>query len=61
MTVDGQNAAVLHQNQVREYIGDGYVTAYLLQTEKPKADWNRLDIEIWDSEDHFGMASIFCD
>lgn len=63
VTVDGAPVPVLKQNQVLEYIGEGDLTAYLIQVALPgqTVAWNRLDIEIWDEEDAYGMASIFAE
>jgi len=59
-TLDGKAVKVLVTNQVKESIGESCLTAYLIQINHPGGtQWNRLDVEIWDQEDHYGAATIF--
>lgn len=60
-TLDGVDAKVLVTNEVKESIGDGELTAYLIHIENPRTqrEWNRLDLEIWDQAENFGAATIF--
>ena len=59
--LDGKEARILCTNPVKEFAGGSERNAYLLHVENPNADrkWNRLDVEIWDAEGHFGAAAIF--
>lgn len=61
VTIDDQNANILIVNQVKESIGNGELTAYLIQIENPNTvrQWKRLDLEIWDQDGHYGAATIF--
>ena len=61
--VDSVEVSILEQNKVLENIGDRALSAFLLQVEVPEniKRWNRMDIEIRDNDDAFGMASIFAD
>ena len=61
--VNSVEVSILEQNKVLEYIGDRALSAFLLQVEIPEniKRWNRVDIEIWDTDDAYGMASIFTD
>lgn len=62
VTLDGKAAQVLVTNEVKESIGDSCMTAYLIQIDQPgDSEWNRLDVEIWDQEGHYGAATIFED
>ncbi|MDE7220974.1 MAG: hypothetical protein K2O45_15380 [Oscillospiraceae bacterium] len=62
--VNGQESKVYVANLVREYIGkeDEYLSAYLIQSSIPEGvkEWERIDITICDSENHFGCATLFC-
>lgn len=59
-TLDGEEVRVLVTNQVKESIGDSCLTAHLIQIENPRGTkWNRLDVEIWDQDGHYGAATIF--
>ena len=59
--IDGAAVGVLITNEVKESIGDGEMTAYLVHVENPNADrqWKRLDLELWDQAGNFGAATIF--
>lgn len=61
--VNSVEVFILEQSKVLEYIGDRALSAFLLQVEMPKNinRWNRVDIEIRDNDDAYGMASIFAD
>ena len=61
VTLDGVDVKVLVSNKVKESIGDGELTAYLIQVEGSDAQqaWKRLDLEIWDLDNNFGAATIF--
>lgn len=61
--VNSVEVSILEQSKVLEYIGDRALSAFLLQVEMPKNinRWNRVDIEIRDNDDAYGMASIFAD
>lgn len=59
-TLDGEEVRVLVTNQVKESIGETCLTACLIQIENPKRTyWNRLDVEIWDQDGHYGAATLF--
>ena len=59
--LDGEDVPILVVNPVRESIGDNCLTAYLVQVENRNENnrWKRLDVEIWDNEEHFGAATVF--
>lgn len=58
--IDGEEVPVLTENKVSEFIGEGSLYAYLIQVGLPSSGkWERLDLEIFDSEDAYGAASIF--
>lgn len=61
--INSIEVSVLEQNKVLEYIGDRALSAFLLQVELPAniERWNRVDIEIRDNDDAYGMASLFGD
>lgn len=61
VTIDGVDVRVLVINEVKESIGDGEMTAYLIHVENPNADrqWNRLDLNLWDETGSFGAATIY--
>ncbi|MBR3460687.1 MAG: carboxypeptidase regulatory-like domain-containing protein [Clostridia bacterium] len=61
--IDSTEVSVLEQNKVLEFIGDRATGAYLLQVELPASvlEWQRLDIEITDNSDAYGMATLFAD
>ena len=60
-TKDGREETVLLTNPVKESNGEGCMTAYLIQIENSgeKEVWGRVDIEIWDTDGHYGAATIF--
>lgn len=59
--VNGAEVAVLETNKVREFAADMTMGAYLIQIALPEGvnDWERLDVEIRDEADAFGMATLF--
>lgn len=61
--VDRQEVSLLAQSKVEEFIGDGAMTALLIQVSLPEpeqqASWHRLDVEIRDNSGAFGAATIF--
>lgn len=59
--LDGESAEVLISNPVKESVGNGELTAYLIQIANPKSqrDWNRVDVEIWDHDGNYGTATVF--
>ncbi|MBQ1372465.1 MAG: carboxypeptidase regulatory-like domain-containing protein [Oscillospiraceae bacterium] len=59
--VDRQEVSLLVQSKVEEFIGDGAMTALLIQVSLPEqqASWHRLDVEIRDNSGAFGAATIF--
>ena len=59
--VDGKALSVLTVNRVKEYVGDGNMSAYLIQIAEPEdgPNWNRLDLEIIDCDGNYGAASIY--
>jgi len=59
--VNGGEVSVLETNKVRELAGDRSMSAYLIQAALPEGvnEWERVDIEIRDDKDAFGMATIF--
>ena len=61
--INENEVPVLKQNSVLEYCGDRDMNAYLIQTALPDGvdAWERLDIEIRDADDAFGMATIFAE
>ena len=61
VSVDGVPVSVLKQSRVPEYVGEQDMTAFLIQVECPAGAtaWERLDMEIWDEEGAFGMATLF--
>lgn len=61
VVVDGEETPVLLQDKVREYAGGANLTAYLIQVDTTdiEKEWKKLEIEIRDTEDNFGAASIF--
>ncbi len=61
ITLDGKELPLLVKNRVMESIGEGALTAYLIQADRigDKGAWHRLDVKIWDENDNFGMATIF--
>lgn len=61
VSLDGIDVEVLVTNEVKESIGDGEMTAYLIHIENPNADrqWNRLDLELWDKAGNFGAATTY--
>ena len=61
--INEKEVPVLKQNSVLEYCGDRDMNAYLVQTALPDGvdAWERLDIEIRDADDAFGMATIFAE
>ena len=61
-TLDGEVVQVLVTNAVKESIGEGCVTAYLIQIDNPgNRKWERLDMEIWDQDGNYGAATVFND
>ena len=61
VTVNGQQAEVFVVNPVQEYIGQGFLTAYLIQVSIPDdvQEWKRVDIAIRDRDGHMGCATLF--
>ncbi len=60
VSVNDREVAVLMQNPIREFTGDGTLTACLLQIALPKeTTWNRLDVELWDTHNAYGAATVF--
>ena len=61
VTLDGVAVEVLVTNEVKESVGDGEVTAYLIHVENANTErqWSCLDLEIWDRDGNFGAATIF--
>lgn len=59
--VNGGEVLILETNKVREFAGDRSMSAYLIQAALPEGvnEWERVDIEIRDDKDAFGMATIF--
>lgn len=59
--VNGIQAEVLVVNKVQEYIGQGFLTAYLIQISIPEGaeEWKRLDLKVRDVAHHIGCATIF--
>ncbi len=59
--LDGTEAKILMANPVKESAGEQSLSAWLIQVANSRTDrnWDRLDIEIWDTEDNFGSATIF--
>ena len=59
--VDGKALSVLTVNRVKEYVGDGSMSAYLIQIAEPEdgPNWNRLDLEIIDCDGNYGAASVY--
>ena len=59
--IDGSEVAILQCSKVGEYADGRVLTAYLLQAAlpAPAAAWRRIDLEITDTDGHFGMAMIF--
>lgn len=59
--VNGGEVSVLETNRVREFAVDRTMGAYLIQIALPEGvdDWERVDVEIRDGEDAFGMATLF--
>ena len=59
--IDGEAVDILQVNKVAEYVGEGALTAYLLQVALPEnaSEWHRVDVEITDTHGHFGMATLF--
>ena len=59
--VNGGEVSVLETNKVREFAGDRSMSAYLIQAALPEGvnEWERVDIEIRDDKDAFGMATLF--
>ena len=59
--VDGHKVRLLSQNEVREYCGDIYLTAFLLQADNPNADWSwtKIDVIIRDENGDAGGASAY--
>ena len=60
-TVNGKQAEVFVVNRVQEYIGQGFLTAYLIQISIPDdvQEWGRVDITIRDLEGSIGCATLF--
>lgn len=61
ITIDNKEKRIVSTNLIKEFIGDRYLSAYLLQIEfleKPIV-WKKLDIQINDKDNNYGWASIF--
>lgn len=62
VSVDGEERPILVVNKVKESAGDREMSAYLIQIEtKGNCAWKKLDIQITDKDNQFGMATIFND
>lgn len=63
VSINNENVDILKLNKVEEYIGQGHLTAYLMQVSLPKnletENGNFLDIKILDLDKLLGQASIF--
>lgn len=63
VAVNGRESRVYVVNPVREYTGEEgrYLSACLIQASIPEGvqKWERVDITICDSEQHFGCATLF--
>ena len=61
--IDGKEADLLEQNQVKEYVGNGTnMRAFLIQAVLPEEKkWDRVNVEIWDENNAYGMATFFAD
>ncbi len=62
---DGKECSVLRINKVSKYLKgkkgeESPCTSYLIEVEREKKDlWKRIDVKIWDNEDHIGNAVLF--
>ena len=56
--VDGEETAIIAKNTVAELAADREMTAYLIQVEGTDA-WNKIEIQIVDTDSHYGAAAIF--
>ena len=61
--VNAKEVSILEQSRVIEFIGDRRMGAYLIQVAFPANErkWDRFDVEIRDSIDSFGKATLFSD
>ena len=59
--IDEKETPVITTNNVKESAGGREMSAYLIQidTQDINENWNKLDIQIRDRENHYGAATIF--
>lgn len=63
VTIDNQEMRVINTNTVKEFADGHELTAYLIQVETSESNipWHKLDLQITDSDNHYGAATIFND
>ena len=61
VSIDNQEMRVINTNLVKEFAGDCELSAYLIQVETRKSDilWHKFDIQITDTNNHYGAATIY--
>jgi hypothetical protein len=59
--VDNQEMSVITTNLVKEFAGDREMSAYLIQVDTSGINgiWHKFDLQIQDTNNHYGAATIF--
>ena len=60
-SIDDQEIRVINTNLVKEFAGGRELSAYLIQVETSESiiPWHKFDLQITDSDNHYGAATIY--